>query len=328
MRGHARVVILALVLAAGLAPQPIGSQSRPNPGVQLETLPHVTLTVLSENSVSPDWAFAPGHPVLAEWGWAVLVEAGGRRVLLDAGSGHVVASNARVLKVDLAGLDAIVISHGHSDHTAGLPAILDAAGKVDLFVHPAAFDTVFWKDGSRALPATMPLSREQLKARARRVIDSAGPTQIVEGLMVTGAIPRVAGFEDTGVAGRAFRDAAMKTPDTVADDQALFFRTPEGVVIQLGCAHAGVVNTIRYVAGLLNERRIYAIVGGTHLLGASSERVQKTEEAFREYGVQKIMLSHCTGPAVFAELSRAFPGRCSWPAAGSRIQFGTESGSR
>jgi 7,8-dihydropterin-6-yl-methyl-4-(beta-D-ribofuranosyl)aminobenzene 5'-phosphate synthase len=76
------------------------------------------------------------------------------------------------------------------------------------------------------------------------------------------------------------------------------------------------------VADITGERRIYAVVGGTHLLGASKRRLQKTEDAFRQYDVRKIMLSHCTGIEAFAELARAFPDRCTWPGAGSRIEFG------
>jgi 7,8-dihydropterin-6-yl-methyl-4-(beta-D-ribofuranosyl)aminobenzene 5'-phosphate synthase len=131
-------------------------------------------------------------------------------------------------------------------------------------------------------------------------------------------------FEDTGITAAAFSDEAMTKPNAVPEDQALFFRAPEGVVVLLGCAHAGVINTIRYVAQLLGEPRIYAVIGGTHLLNASALRMQKTEEAFREYGIEKIMLSHCTGLAAFARFSSAFPGRCSWPSAGSRVEFGKQ----
>jgi 7,8-dihydropterin-6-yl-methyl-4-(beta-D-ribofuranosyl)aminobenzene 5'-phosphate synthase len=199
---------------------------------------------------------------------------------------------------------------------------LDATGKVDVYVHPAAFGTTYWKEGSRAVPSTMPLSREQVTVRARRLVETKGPTLVTNGIMVTGAIPRVTDFEDTGITTEAFRDEAMKSPDPIIDDQALFFRIPDGVVILLGCGHAGVVNTIRYVSDLLGEHHIYAVVGGTHLLGASPRRMQKTEEAFRQYGLQKIMLSHCTGVAAYSDLARAFPGRCSWPATGSLIEFG------
>ena len=314
MHRSACALTVAFALTVLVSPL-IRSQSAPKLANQLKVLPHVTIAVLADNLVGDT-------RVLGEWGLAMLVETGQRRVLFDTGGGRVLAENARALHVDLSNMDAIVISHGHDDHTGGLAKALDATGKTDVFVHPAAFRTTYWKEASRGVPYTMPLSREQLIMRARRLVETEGPTLVTDGIMVTGAIPRVTDFEDTGITAEVFLDEAMKAPDPIPDDQALFFRTPDGVVILLGCGHAGVINTIRYVCGLLGESQIFAVVGGTHLLGASPRRMQKTEEAFRQYGLRKIMLSHCTGVAAFSDLARAFPGRCSWPAAGSIIEFG------
>ena len=314
MHSHNRVVATLAGAFVALSLPLTGQQPQTPAGLTLDTLPHVTLTVLSDNMTMSG--------ALAEWGWAVLVEAGERRILFDTGAGRVLAGNAKTLKVDLSRLDAIVLSHGHGDHTDGLPQALDLAGKVDVFVHPAAFDALFWRDGAKAVRVPPSLSRDELGSRVRRIVETREPTVIVPGIVATGAIPRVAGFEDTGVGGQVFTDEAMTKPSAVPEDQALIFRTPEGVVVLLGCAHAGVVNTLRYVAGLLGEPHVYAVIGGTHLLSASAQRMEKTEEAFKELGVQKIMLSHCTGLAAFTRLSNAFPGRCTWPSAGSRIEFG------
>jgi len=140
--------------------------------------------------------------------------------------------------------------------------------------------------------------------------------------MVTGQVPRTTDFEDTGVGGFIYLDADLKTPDLVPDDQAIFFRVPEGVVVILGCAHAGVVNTARYAMKLSGAEKIYAVMGGTHLLSASPQRMQATIEAFRQMGIERILLGHCTGVNSYAQLAGAFPGRCSWPPTGAKIHFG------
>lgn len=308
--------ILGTVLLALLAPVQAQSAKQAPGGKQvLEVLPRVSVTVLVDN-------MAGSGPVLGEWGLAFLVEIEQHQILLDTGGGRTLLGNARALKVNLRKTEAIVISHEHADHTGGLESALNACGSVDLFVHPAGFDTRYWTDGAGAAAHRLPLSRQQLSRRVRKLIETREPTAIRRGLMVTGQIPRVNDFEDTGVREYAFLDESLKTPDPILDDQAVFFLVPEGVVILLGCGHAGLINTMRYVSELVGERRIYAVIGGTHLVSASRERIEKTVEALKQYGVQKVMLAHCTGVQAYAELAGALPGRCTWPASGTRIQFG------
>ncbi len=267
---------------------------------------------------------AGARSTLGEWGLSFFVEAGEHRILLDTGGGRVLLGNARALNIDLTRISAIALSHAHPDHTGGLDQAVQLSGPVDFYVHPGAFIDRYLKADKGAVKLNMPLSRAQLGSRVRKLVETRNPALIFDGVMVTGQIPRVTGFEDTGLAGHAFLDEGLATPDPILDDQALVFRVPEGVVILLGCGHSGVVNTVRYVRELVGEIPIYAVMGGTHLLSASSDRMQKTIEALRKYNVQKIMLSHCTGLDAYVELAKAFPGRCSWPISGRRIQFGRE----
>lgn len=310
MRRFFDTVVLALCVVAI-----IPGQARSQRPLELATLPRVDITVLVEN-------MAGNGTELGEGGLSFLVETGNHRILFDTGGGQTLLGNARSLGVDLSKIDAIVISHGHDDHTGGLGKALEACGPVDMFVHPAAFTTRYWKEGSRAVPDVMPFSRDELRRRVRNLVETVNPTSVCEGVMVTGQIPRLTSYEDTGVRDLAFLDADLKKPNPMLDDQALFFRVPEGVVILLGCGHAGVVNTIRYVSGLVGGQKIFAIMGGTHLRNASPLRLQKTIETFREFDLQKVMLCHCTGIDTYAEIAKAFPGRLSWPACGTRVRFG------
>jgi len=149
---------------------------------------------------------------------------------------------------------------------------------------------------------------EFLRKAATGIVWTAKPTEVVDGIFVTGEIPRQNAFEDTG--GSFFLDAACARPDTLLDDQALCFDSTEGLVVLLGCAHSGVVNTLEHVRDLAGGRPIHTVLGGMHLHAASPERMEKTIAAFRRLGVQRLAPAHCTGLPALAQLWTAFPDRC------------------
>ena len=274
----------------------------------------IRVTTLVENSVNT-------RDLQAEHGLAFHIQAGSRRLLFDTGQTDLFLRNARQLCLDLKTVGAIVLSHGHYDHTGGLKRAREEAPNARLFLHPSAASAKFSANADGRI-RTVGMAETSLRAvheAGDSVVWTTKPTEVLEGIFVTGEIPRQNGFEDTG--GRFFLDEACAQPDPLMDDQALFFDTPEGLVAILGCGHAGVVNTLEYIQQITNGRPIYALLGGMHLLTAGPERMAKTIETFRRLRIQRIAPAHCTGISAVAQLWAAFPGRCSPCAVGTNMTF-------
>ncbi|NIA13224.1 MAG: MBL fold metallo-hydrolase [Nitrospiraceae bacterium] len=258
---------------------------------------------------------------LAEHGLSFWIERGAHRILFDTGAGTVLAHNADMLGVDLRETDAIVLSHGHYDHTGGLPTAMEAVDSPKVFFHPDALRVKYARDtdgtardiGVRAESGSS-LAQQGVVRTHTHVM-----TEIVPGVFVTGQIPRVTDFEDTG--GPFYLDRQCQHPDPLFDDQALFFESSHGTIVVLGCAHSGGVNTLRHVHERTGGRHIHAVIGGTHLLTANAERVDRTIEALREFGVDHLAPCHCTGTPATAALWNAFPGKCAAAATGAIQQF-------
>jgi len=151
------------------------------------------------------------------------------------------------------------------------------------------------------------------------VVVSREPQEIAPGVWLTGEVPRVNGYEDVG--GPLFLDEAMRRSDPILDDQSLFLVGREGTVVVLGCAHAGLVNTLEHIRTLTHGAPIHTVVGGMHLLNAGERRLAETVAALRRLGVQRLGPNHCTGPAATALFWREFPGCCMQCCAGTRLEF-------
>jgi 7,8-dihydropterin-6-yl-methyl-4-(beta-D-ribofuranosyl)aminobenzene 5'-phosphate synthase len=259
------------------------------------------ITILCENSVGPL------SGTLGEHGFAALIEPSeGAPLLFDTGQGLTLLHNARRMNKDLAKVLQVVISHGHYDHTGGLKSLLTEYGAKIVYGHPDMFSPRFRiKDTGECYPITMPAGREELEASGAEFDLSKEFRAIAPGIYLTGEVPRVTDFE-TGDQG-LYRDCTGQELDCTPDDQSLLLETGKGLVLVLGCCHAGLVNTLEHVAYMTGRRDIYAVIGGTHLGFCSQEQIGKSVAALQTLGIKKLAVSHCTGFAASARLSREMP---------------------
>jgi 7,8-dihydropterin-6-yl-methyl-4-(beta-D-ribofuranosyl)aminobenzene 5'-phosphate synthase len=272
------------------------------------------ITVLVENTVGQ-------RGLIAEHGLSFLIESGRNKFLFDTGQGLALRHNTDKLNVDLKTIGAIVLSHGHYDHTGGLTYALNRMDCPRVYIHPEAFELKYARnpDGS-GREVGMTAGNKITVGELAEVVRVEEATEIAEGLFLTGPIPRTTDFEDTG--DPFFKDVHCTIPDDLPDDQALFTETENGTAVILGCAHSGVINTLRHIQTLTGNRPIHTVIGGMHLLHARPERMDQTIAELRRFKVQRLIPCHCTGFAATVRLWNEFPGKCETCPAGTVIQSG------
>ncbi|NVN88978.1 MAG: MBL fold metallo-hydrolase [Desulfuromonadales bacterium] len=259
------------------------------------------ITVLCENTVGPI------SGTLGEHGFSALIERSGEEPLLfDTGQGMTLLHNARRMNKDLASVQKVIISHGHSDHSGGLLPLLQENGHKRIYSHPSVFSSRYRvKDTGECLSIGIPQNRNTLEAAGALFDLSADFRGIAPGMFLTGEVPRTVPFE-TGDRG-LFGDCNRQQIDTTPDDQSLVLETGRGLVLVLGCCHAGLANTLEHVAHNMGRRDIHAIIGGTHLGFCGQEQVDKTICVLKNMSLHKLAASHCTGFAASARLSQVLP---------------------
>ncbi len=262
---------------------------------------------------------APG--LIGEHGLSLWIEAEGKHILFDTGQGGAFEANARALGVDISKTDILVLSHGHYDHTGGIPQVLKAAGGVEVYCHQGVVAPRFSIRNGTPKPIQMPSESiaaiDNLPAHGIHWVSE--PVLVSERIGVTGPIPRETNYEDTG--GPFYLDPAGKQADPIDDDLALWITTQDGLIVCVGCCHAGLVNTLNYIRRISKDTRIRSVIGGFHLRSASSQRLDRTVAVLQSLKPETVVPCHCTGENAVAALCRALGSRVSPGAAGETYRF-------
>jgi 7,8-dihydropterin-6-yl-methyl-4-(beta-D-ribofuranosyl)aminobenzene 5'-phosphate synthase len=251
----------------------------------------VSIKILVENTV-------PLSDLAGEHGFAALIDVDNTKILLDVGNKGTIFENSRLLGVDLKEIDSIVLSHGHYDHTGALLAVLKKTGARKVYAHSNLFAHRLVVVGGQVVvePGT-PFNKKQLHEAGGDLIFVDFFNEIYPQVFFSGEIPRLNGFEDVGGRGtfKVEQDGEL-LDDMIPDDIALIIDHPDGLIIISGCAHSGLLNIIDYAMNKTGHNKVLAFIGGTHLLDASEERLDKTILALKEsYKVEKLVVCHCTG---------------------------------
>jgi 7,8-dihydropterin-6-yl-methyl-4-(beta-D-ribofuranosyl)aminobenzene 5'-phosphate synthase len=259
--------------------------------------------------------------LVTEHGFSLWIEAAGRHILFDTGQGKVLEINAGTMGIDLEQADIVVLSHGHYDHSGGVARVFQKTGKVELYCHPGAIFPRYAVGNGSSKSLQMPPNTMTAidKVPWERMHWVQSPVFINETIGLTGPIPRETAFEDTG--GPFFLDPEGLRSDAIDDEIALWIRTAQGLIVCVGCAHAGVINTLRYVQRLNNGMPIRALIGGFHLLQADESRLNRTIEGLQSFVPECIIPCHCTGDDATDRLCSAFPQNCRQGKAGMVLIF-------
>jgi 7,8-dihydropterin-6-yl-methyl-4-(beta-D-ribofuranosyl)aminobenzene 5'-phosphate synthase len=311
--------------------------------MKTEFLPvdRLTLTIVTDNyydSLRPDPPVGkrlraiPGSSIHAEHGFSchleTVVNGESRFFMFDYGLDSLgIMNNMGLLGIDPGVVDAFGLSHGHFDHWSGLLAVLGRASPGShLYVGEEAFAHRFSRrPGSDDLVDLGRLEREAIERQGiAEIIEVGDPVEVIPGCYLTGKIERITGYE-LGSPSLIIQRGGAFEQDYFPGEQAVACNVKgKGLVILSGCAHAGIVNTVKHVQNMTGIEKVHAVIGGFHLIHAAPETIEKTVSDLKHIAPDYIIPAHCTGFEALEHLAAAMPAQFILNTAGTRYMFTDE----
>jgi len=268
--------------------------------------------------------FASGRGVLAEHGLSLLLEHDGSKIVFDAGQSDIFVRNSVFMGLDLASVNAMVISHGHYDHTGGIAKFCGANSKASIYLQQGCLQKRYRpaKNAANGMVDIGIADNANFKDDIRlRFHYTDVPIRIADGVTLSGKVPRQYNIEadpgDFFIAG----EDGLFLPDMFEDEQFMAIEGKSGIFVFIGCAHAGVMNCIEYAKCLFPGKKIAGVVAGMHMKSMLQQRYEVTMEYLRHLSPDVIIPLHCTGIVAMAELKNYFGDRCRLCGAGDSLEL-------
>lgn len=275
-------------------------------------------TILSENRTN--------HPeCLAEHGLSVYIEAADRKILFDLGASDICLQNARKMRIDLRKADSVVISHGHYDHTGGVPSFLSINRMAKIYIHENAFSNFYGMENGTLdeAPCGIPWV-QQLETFRDRLVLTRDAVWLTDDMVVSGTIRKPDDFSPTEPFYIKNEDGSF-TEDSMDHEQFLAIRERDengkskGVYIFSGCSHTGVIPCLNHAKLLFPGERITCLLAGMHLYNSSAIMRKKVLEQAAAEKIDYILPVHCTGILAICDLRQLMGERCIPAGAGDTI---------
>ncbi len=242
-------------------------------------------------------------------------------ILMDTGpTPEDLLHNVDTMGINLQDVDLVVLSHAHYDHTGGLIAALKQTKKhVPVIAHPTLFDPKL-KIMPHLRLIGAPVKSSDVESAGGVPLLVTDSVKIADGITTTGEVPRRTNFESVRgfwtVHNRCFLE------DQMLDDQSLVFDVEgKGLVVVAGCAHSGIINTIKHAQKITDNSRIHAVLGGFHLISADAKSIQATVNELEQLDPHFIGPCHCTGKKATKKIAETFGDRCCPLHTGDIIEF-------
>ena len=265
-------------------------------GVRADAQPPARVTVLYD-------AFGAPSALQKDWGFAALVEYGGRRILFDTGNDAAIfARNVMQLDVDLTRLDAVVISHRHGDHTTGLEVLLGVNNGVPIYVPQ---EGAFFKGGA---PSEF-FARDPAVPANMRYFDGKAPPPVRSGTPWPSAHFQIVTETREIFPGFFVLTSRSDKPGTLEmNELSLAIRTPRGLAVVVGCSHPGVENILAAAARI--DPQLYTTIGGFHLVMTPREEIDRVASVLHDtLKLHRVAPGHCTSEPGFAAFIRKYGDR-------------------